>query len=194
VHTKSAAPFLSSSTKNVNMETSLELKKHMIFRKKSKLLVVAAAVVALLVIVVPYVAYALPVEDSSIAASRTLEAKGIAREAVNGEKVNFPASLTLTLTYATDNNKVPKFEVTDGSIIVDGVTYTITSGNGGVLRGRHLIVLQGQGTDSEGQAVTLRIAGRYFWVGDHIYVVRLGAKLQTNNAEFTLQLRAQIQV
>ena len=41
------------------------------------------------------------------------------------------------------------------------LSYTFTSGNGGVLTGRHDVLLQAQGTDPNGQAVTLKLAGQY---------------------------------
>ena len=57
--------------------------------------------------------------------------------------------------------------------MVNGVTYTVTSGNGGVLTGRHAILLQAQGTSPDGQTVTFKLAGRYFWMGGNLYVVRI---------------------
>ena len=166
----------------------------MVFKTKSKLLIASVAIVALLVIVLPYSVSALPTSNSNVTASKTLLAKGIATQSVNGEKVNVPASLTLTLTNAADKTNVNKFVVTGGSIVVNGITYTITSGNGGVLYGKHLILLQAQGTGSNGETVTLKLEGRYFWMGAHLYVIRVGAKLQTDNGDFTSLLRAAIRV
>ena len=163
--------------------------------RKRKLVIAAAAIAALLVVVaVPYAVYALPVSDINIAASRTLVAKGVAREVVNGENVTVPANFKLTLERSGGNSTVPKFNVTGGTIVVNGATYTITSGNGGVLRGRNLILLQAQGTGPDGQTVTLKLAGRYFWMGGHLYVARIGAKLQTQSGNFTLLMRAAINV
>ncbi|MFB3887914.1 MAG: hypothetical protein ACE14S_00355 [Candidatus Bathyarchaeia archaeon] len=163
------------------------------FTKKSKILIAAAAVVALMVVVAPYAAYALPASDeNALAESRTLVAKGIAR-IVNGENVTFPANFTLVLE-RSESTDVPRFNVTGGTVFVNEVPYSIASGNGGVLRGRHLILLQAQGTGPDGQPVTLKLAGRYFWLGGHLYVARIGARLSTVNENFTLLLRAEIRV
>ncbi len=162
--------------------------------KKRKALIAVAAVVALVAVIVPSVVYALPPSDASIAASRTLIAKGVAKELVNEENVTVPASFTLTLQRSSTDATVPRFDVTGGKVIVDGVSYTITSGNGGVFRGRHLILLQATGIQADGQTVTLRLAGRYFWMGGHLYVARIGARLLTPEGDFTLLLRTQIRV
>ena len=162
--------------------------------KKRIIIVAAAAVVALLAIAIPLTAYALSVNDDDIASSRTLVAKGIAREIVNGETVTFPANFTLTLQRAGGNNTVPRFNVVGGNIVINGITYSIASGNGGVLRGRHLILLKAQGTGPDGQVISLKLAGRYFWMGGRLYVARIGARLLTPNGNYTLLLRAGIRV
>jgi hypothetical protein len=174
----------------------LEVKKKMVtFTNKSKILIVALVVAALLVVVVPAAVYALPTGDSNLlGASRTLVAKGVDRQVVDGQNVTVPANFTLTLERSGTNTTVPKFNVTGGSVVVNGVTYTITSGNGGVIRSKHLIILQAQGTGQDGQAVTLRLAGRYFWMGGHLFVARIGARLLTDNGNSTLLLRAAIHV
>jgi hypothetical protein len=165
--------------------------------KRSKLVIAAVTVVALLVLAVPYAAYALPSTSGSdiIGATLTLVAKGFAVHVVNGQNVTVPANFTLTLERAVSSTTAsPKFNVAGGSVVVNGVTYTITSGNGAVLRGRHVILLQAQGTGPDGQAVTFKLAGRYFWLGGHLYVARIGARLLTDNDNFTLLLRAAIRV
>ena len=163
--------------------------------KKSKLLIVAVTVVALLMVAVPCAVYALPTSDSNIVGpTRTLVAKGVDRQVIEGQNVTTPANFTLTLERSGTNTTVPRFNVTGGTVIVNGATYTITSGNGAVLHGRHLILLQAQGTGPDGQAVTLRLAGRYLWMGGHLYVARIGARLLTANSNSTLLLRAAIRV
>ena len=165
------------------------------FTNKSKILIVALVVAALLVVVLPAAVYALPTSDSNlVGASRTLVAKGVDRQVVDGQIVTVPANFTLTLERSGTNTTVPKFNVIGGSVVVNGVTYTITSGNGGVIRSRHLILLQAQGTGPNGQVVTLRLAGRYFWMGGHIFVARIGARLLTDNGNSTLLMRASIRV
>jgi hypothetical protein len=89
-------------------------------RKKSRLIIIAVVVIVVLVVAIPYAAYALPADDSNIAANKTLLAKGIAREVRNGEIMTSSANFTLTLERATSNNTVLRFNVVDGSIDVNG--------------------------------------------------------------------------
>ncbi len=162
--------------------------------KKRIIIVAAVAIVAVLALAIPLTAYALPANDVEIASSRTLVAKGIARETVNGEELKVPANFTLTLQKAGGNNTVPRFNVVGGNVVINGTSYSIGSGNGGVLRGRHLILLKAQGTGPEGQVITLKLAGRYFWMGGRLYLARISARLLTPNGNFTLLLRAGIRV
>ena len=172
----------------------MEVKKNMAsLTKKTKLIFASVTVFALLAAAMSYVAFALPTSDGNITSTRTLVAKGVAKTIVNGENVTVPANFTLTLE-RVDTGTVPKFNVVSGSVVVNGATYAITSGTGGVLRGRHLILLQAQGTGPDGQPVTLKLAGRYFWMGGHLYVARIGARLLTSNGNFTLLMRAAIRV
>lgn len=167
----------------------------MVAMSKKRITIIAVVAVAVaLAIAIPLAAYALPVSDSNIASTRTLIAKGVAREIVNGENVTFPANSTLALERTGGNASIPRFNVVGGTVVVNGATYTISSGNGGVLRGRHLILLKAQGMGPDGQAVTLKLAGRYFWMGGRLYVARIGAKLLTPSGNFTLLLRAGIRV
>ncbi len=162
--------------------------------RKSKLIIIAVVVIVVLVAAIPYAAYALPADDSKIVANRTLVAKGVAREVINGETMTSPANFTLTLERTADNSKVPRFNVVGGSIDINGVKYIIASGEGGVLRGRHLILLKAEGMGLDGQAFTLRLAGRYFWMGGRLYVARIGARLLTDNGNFTLLMRSEIRI
>jgi hypothetical protein len=178
-------------------ETKLEGKRMVTLTKRSKIVIVALTAVALLAVAVPYAVYALPsASDSNIVGvTRTLAAKGVAVHVVNGQNVTVPANFTLTLERAVgSSNTLPRFNVSSGSVVVNGITYTITQGNGGVLRGRHLILLQAQGTGPDGQVITFKFAGRYFWLGGHLYVARIGARLFTEDDNFVLLLRAAIRV
>jgi hypothetical protein len=174
----------------------LEVKKKMVtLTNKGKILIVALVVVALIVVAVPAAVYALPTSDSNlVGASRTLVAKGVDRQVVDGQTVTVPANFTLTLEQTGTNKTVPKFNVIGGSVVINGATYTITSGNGNVVRSKHLILLQAHGTGPDGQAVTLKLAGRYFWMGGHLFVARIGARLLTENGNSTLLMRAAIRV
>ncbi len=140
-------------------------------------------------------AFAAPaVGNDPVQGTRSLIGKGLAREVVDGQNVTVPANFTLTLEREGTNATVPKFNIISGTVTIDGTTYSITSGNGGVLRGRHEILLQAQGTGPDGKSVTLKLAGRYFWIGGHLFVVRMAGSLQTDAGKETLLLRAAIKV
>ena len=63
---------------------------------KSKILIVGFVIVALIVVAVPAAVYALPTSDSNlVGASRTLVAKGVDRQVVDGQTVTVPANFTL---------------------------------------------------------------------------------------------------
>jgi hypothetical protein len=161
--------------------------------KKSKVALVAIVVfVVILVIAVPFVS-AQAAASNAVGNIKTLNAKGFAIQ--TGESQDkFPANFTMALQATPTNDAVKKFDVTAGTVVVNGVSYAITDGKGGVATGRHLILLQAHGTDSNGQTVTLKLDGRYFWMGGHLYVARIAAKLQTENQNYTLLMRAAIRV
>ena len=161
--------------------------------KKSKVALVAiVALAVVLVIAVPFVS-AQAAANNAVGNIKTLNAKGYAiQTGVSQDK--FPANFTLTLQATSTAATVKKFDITGGTVFVNGVSYAITSGNGGVATGRHLVLLQAQGTDSNGQIVLLKLEGRYFWMGGHLYVARIAAKLQTENENYTLLMRAAIRV
>jgi hypothetical protein len=159
--------------------------------KKSKVAFVAiVALAVILVIAVPFVS-AQAAASKVVGNIKTLNAKGYAIQ--TGESQDkVPANFTLMLQATSTNDAVKKFDVTAGTVVVNGVSYAITDGNGGVATGRHLILLQLHGTDSNGQTVTLKLEGQYFWMGGHLYLARIAAKPQTENENYTLLMRAAI--
>ena len=158
--------------------------------KKSKILIAALVVIAMtLVVAVPLVGAA---NADPISNTKTFNAQGYAYQTIDNQTVKSPANFTLTLQQTSINGTVKKFAVTDGTVIVNGVTYEVTDGNGGVLTRRHLILLQAQGTNPDGHAVTFKLAARYSWAGGNLYVIRTGAKLQTDNGNHTLLMRTEI--
>ncbi len=160
--------------------------------RKSKILITSIVAIAIvLAITVPYVSA--QTSANPIANAKTFKAQGYAYQSIDSSTIKkYPANLTLTLVPTGTNGSAKLFDVTGGSVEVNGVTYTVTSGNGGVLTGRHAILLQAQGTSPDGQTMTFKLAGRYFWMGGNLYVVRIGAKLQTDNTNYTLLMRAAI--
>jgi hypothetical protein len=160
--------------------------------RKNKILITSIVTIAIiLAITVPYVSAQTSADP--IANSKTFKAQGYAYQTVDSSTIKkYPANFTLMLAPTGTKGSAKLFYVTGGSLEVNGVTYTVASGNGGVLTGRHAILLQAQGTSPDGQTMTFKLEGRYFWMGGNLYVVRIGAKLQTDNTNYTLLMRAAI--
>jgi hypothetical protein len=173
------------------MKISRGEKMNKLSRKNKIIITAIVAITLVLSIAIPYVS----AQNSAnpIANSKTLNAKGYAYQTIDDQTIKkYPATFLLTLA-ATDTDRTVKlFDVTGGSVTVNGASYTITSGNGGVLTGKHAILLQAQGTSPDGEHVTFKLAGRYFWMGGNLYVVRIDAKLQTDNANYAMLMRAEI--
>ena len=122
---------------------------------------------------------------------KTLKAQGNIYQTIDSNTIKYyPASLTLTLQPTSTNGPVKKFDITGGTLKANGVSYTLTGGNGSVLTGRHVVLLQATGTSSDGQAVTLKLAGQYSWLGGS--TLKIGAKLQIGDTNYTLLMRAPI--
>jgi hypothetical protein len=129
--------------------------------------------------------------NNAVSSIKTLKAQGNIYQTIDSNTIKYyPASLTLTLQPTSTNGPVKKFDVAGGTLVANGVSYTFTNGNGGVLIGRHIVLLQAQGTSPDGQAVTLKLAGQYPWFGGS--ALGIGAKLQTEDANYTLLMRAPI--
>ena len=129
--------------------------------------------------------------NNSVSNIKTIKARGNIYQTIDSSTIKYyPASLTLTLQPTSTNGPVKKFDVTSGTLVANGITYTFTSGNGGVLTGKHVVLLQAKGTNPEGQAVTLKLAGQYSWLGGS--TLKIGAKLQTDDTNYTLLMRAPI--
>ena len=179
-------------TKESIDERKAKVKKMNKLSRKSKILIASIAAIAIiLAIAIPYVNA--QTSANPIANTKTINAQGYAYQAIDNQTIKkYPANFSFTVVAAGTNGSARLFDITGGTIVVNGVTYTVSTGNGGVLTGRHAILLQAKGTSPDGQAVTFKLAGRYFWMGGNLYVVRIGAKLQTDNANYTLLMRAAI--
>jgi len=158
--------------------------------RKSKL------VITTIIVIAAVLAIALPLASAQAANTavsniKTLKAQGNIYQTIDSNTIKYyPASLTLTIQPTSTTGPVKKFDVTGGTLVANGISYTFTSGNGGVLTGRHIVLLQAQGTSPDGQSVTLKLAGQYSWFGGN--TLRIGAKLQTQDANYTLLMRAPI--
>jgi hypothetical protein len=161
--------------------------------KKTKIAIATTIALTLtLLLAIPFVNAQTPLTGSTTS-TKTLQAKGYAFQKIDSSTIKYyPATLSLTVQAASTSGTARKFDVTGGTLVINRVSYSISSGVGGVLPGRHLILLKAQGTDPNGQAVTLGLEGQYFWMGGHQYVARIAARLQTNNGNVTLLMRAAI--
>jgi hypothetical protein len=164
------------------------------FTKRSKILIAAIFSIAIvLVIAVPFTSAQL-VADNAASNIKTLNAKGNIYQTIDSSTIKYyQANLTLMVQPTTVNGTVRLFDVTSGTLSANGVTYVFTNGNGGVLTRRHDILLQAQGTDQNGQPVTLKLAGQYSysWAAGHV-ILKIGAKLQTDSGNYTLLMAAGI--
>jgi len=163
--------------------------------RKTKITIAGILAVAMaLVIILPLVA-AQTVANNAASNIKTLHARGNIYQTINSNTITYyQANLTLTLQPTSTNGTVKQFNVTGGTLVTaNGNTYTFTSGNGGVFTSRHAVLLKAQGTDTNGQAVTLGLAGQYSysWLAGHV-ALKIGAKLQTEDANYTLLMLAPI--
>jgi hypothetical protein len=160
--------------------------------KKSKILVISVVAIAVVcLIAVPYVSA--QTNANPIATTKTLNAKGYAFQSINSDTIKkYNATFSLTLVPTTTNGTVRLFSVTGGSVVVNGVTYTINGGKGGILTGRHAVLLTSQGTGPDGQSVTFKFAAKYSWAGGNLYTLKIAAKLETTSGNYTLLMAAPI--
>ncbi len=158
--------------------------------RKTKITIAAiVAIAAILAVSIPFASA--QATNNAVSNIKTLNAKGNIYQTIDSNTIKYyPATMTLTIQPTSTNGPIKQFDVTSGTIVANGVTYTFTSGNGGVFTGRHVVLLQAQGTSPDGQAVTLKIAGQYSWFGGK--TLGIAAKLQTPDTNYTLLMRAPI--
>lgn len=146
--------------------------------------------------IVAILAVALPLAsaqstNNAVSNIKILKAQGNIYQTIDSNTIKYyPASLTLAIQPTSTNGPVKKFDITSGTLVANGVSYSFTSGNGGVFTGRHAVLLQVQGTSPDGQAVTLKLAGEYSWFSGK--TLNVGAKLQTEDINYTLIMKAPI--
>jgi cytochrome oxidase Cu insertion factor (SCO1/SenC/PrrC family) len=165
--------------------------------KKQKLLIASATALALVFVVAFPYAYASSASTTAETPSnqtRMLRAKGIALEKTDGQLEITSAGFALTLEATEVNETIIKFNVVGGTVKINGTEYMIIEGKGAVIRDKHGFLMQATGTSADGQPVTLKLAGRYFWMWGHLYAARLLGSLQTENAKTLLVLRSVIRV
>lgn len=192
-HQKCGFLFKDNNKEVTNEETGGENKMVKLTRKNKIAIAALAAIAIVLVITVPY-ASAQTVANNAATNIKTLNAKGNIYQKIDSSTIKYyQADLTLTLQPTSTTGAVKRFDVKGGTLVANGVTYAFTSGNGGVLTGRHDVLLQAQGIDPNGQTVTLKFAGQYSysWIAGKV-ALKIGATLQTSDASYTLLMLAPI--
>lgn len=159
--------------------------------KKSKVAIAAIISLAIVMAIIIPVASAQTTANNVVSNIKTLKAQGNIYQTIDGNTIKYyPATLTLTIQPTSTNGYVKKFDVVSGTLVANGVSYTFTGGNGGVLPIKHAVLLKAQGTGPDGQAVTLKLVGQYNWLRAN--TLTIGAKLITNNGNYTLLMHAPI--
>jgi cell division protein FtsL len=181
--------------KEVDNAKNLEVKKMVKLTKKSKIAIAAlAAIVIVLVVTMPHVS-AQTIANNAASNIKTLNARGNIYQKIDSSTIKYyQANLTLTLQPTSTSGNVKLFDVTGGILVtVNGASYSFASGNGGVLTGRHDVLMKADGTDANGQQVTLKLAGQYSysWLAGKV-ALKIGATLQTTDANYTLLMLAPI--
>ena len=162
----------------------------MMNNKKKSIIIVALVALALIAVALfPSVAFA---AEETTPQTRILRARGLAFERIENETVKMPTNLTLVVEPGKIGRGVITFNVVSGEMEVNGVKYTITEGKGLVAYYRRTLGMQLNGTDQDGNAVTVKLGGSYFWMWGRLHVARLAGTLVTDNAKFGLLLRAAI--
>jgi hypothetical protein len=116
----------------------------------------------------------------------------LAFERIENDEAKLPANLTLTLQPGKINRTVILFSVVDGQIEVNGVKYAIKEGRGLVAYHKSMLAMQLSGASPDGDTVTVKIGGRYFWLWGRLHAARLVGTLKTSNCEVGLLLRSAI--
>jgi hypothetical protein len=162
--------------------------------KRNKILIAAVFTISIVLAIAVPLTSAQVAADNAATNIKTFNAKGNIYQTIDSNTIkHYPASLTLTVQPTTVKVATRLFDVSGGTLVANGIIYTFTNGNGGVLSRRHDIVLQAQGTDQNGQAVTLKLSGQYSysWAVGHV-VLKIGAKLQTDSDNYALLMTAGI--
>ena len=167
------------------------------FTQNKKILITSAIGFLLVSILCVPLAYAstdneLPEAKSSKV--RTLIAKGVARAKPVSESEFVPADFSLDLEATEINPGIINFNVIGGTVEIEEVEYTIIEGEGVVILYKRGFLLKAHGLAPNGEEVTLKLAGRYFWMWGRLYVARLFGALEAESTTNLLFLRSAIRV
>ena len=119
-----------------------------------------------------------------------IEARGSAFQRVSVDTIqqyNCTTEIYVMVTPATDTSG--RTVGINGSVTVNGSTYTITGGNAFLAKDKKIVYLNCTGTDGNGNEVTLKLAAHYFWWYGHAYALRSKALLGTADGMMLLLQR-----
>jgi hypothetical protein len=172
------------------------VKEEMITKNKKMVIVLVAGLLLVSALVVPlaFASTEVQVDGSNSDKIRILMAKGVAKDRSLEDAEFVPAGFTLDLMATEVKPRVINFAVISGTVKIDEAEYTILEGEGAVIRYRRGFLLKAQGVDADGEEVTLKLVGRYFWMGGRVYVARLAGLLETQETTYLLFLRSAIRV
>lgn len=133
-----------------------------------------ASLSAILVLTILYLRAGGEPQDQSPLRGKTtvcINAKGLAvrKTGEDREKIDLDLSLTLNLGERRENF-IP-IEAAEGSVAIDGTTYSVAEARGVVLCKRNIIVLK-LGCDDGSASMVLHMRIHYFWMGGGLYALR----------------------
>jgi hypothetical protein len=161
----------------------------MVSKNKKILLTIGVVAALVLVVSVGFVSAATP----DVNAIKTWNAKGYMLQKIDNETLKYhPASFSLQIAPTTTNGTAKLFNVVGGSVTLNGVVYTVTSGNGGVLPSQHAILLKATAANADGQTLDLKLAARYVWQWGNNFNVNIAAKATVGDTTYSLLMRTLI--
>ncbi len=135
----------------------------------------------------PSTAYAAEAETHK---SRILRGKGLAIQRDKDGTAKSPATMTLALEPGAVTRKVITFNIASGEIEVDEVKYVVSEGRGLVAYNNRTMAMRFNATGPDGEAVTVKLVGRYFWMWGRLHAARLLGNLEGEGVKTGLLLRA----
>jgi hypothetical protein len=166
--------------------------------KSRKKVILAFAVAAMMAAVatsmVAYPAFA-ATEPEIQSKHIAVKAKGWAFQRVDSETIKqHNVMLELTLELGGRKGQIVAIASASGSVDVNGTIYTIQSGKGLIITGRHVVVARFIGVDAQGHEISLWIQTVYFWWGGELFAFRAKAVLRTTENPMLLLLRGAAKV
>lgn len=149
------------------------------------------AAIAMSMVIVPAFAAETEIQDKHL----YIEAKGVAFRRVDNETIRrSDVELALTLELGKRNGTRIKVLNANGTVVVNGTSYTIESGEGVILTRWHVAYVRCRGVDASGNETAFGVRVVYFWWGGNLYAFRAKALLKTEENPWLLLLRGATKV